>query len=186
VAVRRCACGDDQLARRHAVEAGRGHVAGREIWIDGFNVLTTLEAALSGGPILRGRDGCYRDMASMHGSYRTVTETRAAICRVGQVLQEERPRCCHWLLDQPVSNSGRLKTMLREVAEANQWNWSVELVADPDPVLGQCGHVVATADGVILDEVRQWFNLAAVVVEKKIPGAWMVDLSSASATRCGP
>ena len=54
----------------------RGIGRGRGLWIDGYNVLTTVEAALAGGVILVGRDGCYRDMASMHGSYRKVSETR--------------------------------------------------------------------------------------------------------------
>ena len=54
-------------------------VANRELWIDGYNALTTIESALSGSVILRARDGCYRDMASMHGTYRKVQETVPAI-----------------------------------------------------------------------------------------------------------
>src|SRR6266404_1471952 len=44
--------------------------------IDGFNLILTLESALGGGVMLVGRDGCYRDMASVHGTYRRVEETR--------------------------------------------------------------------------------------------------------------
>jgi hypothetical protein len=56
------------------------------LWIDGYNVLTSIEAALSGGVILRARDGCYRDMASMHGSYRKVEETISAIHILGELI----------------------------------------------------------------------------------------------------
>ena len=178
VAIRRCACGDDQRSRRRRAELSRGQLIGREVWIDGFNVLTTIEAALSAGPIFRARDECYRDMASMHGSYRRITETRVAIGRIGEVLEEEQTQHCRWLFDQPVSNSGRLKTMLRQIAEENDWNWSIELVADPDAILKECGQVVATADSVILDNVQQWFNLARAVIERKIASAWIVDLSN--------
>ncbi|MCG8648760.1 MAG: DUF434 domain-containing protein, partial [Pirellulales bacterium] len=134
VAISRCACGDDQRDSRLENQMRCADLAACSLWIDGFNVLTTIEAAMSGGVILLARDGCYRDMASMHGSYRTVEETEAALIALGEVLAPLRLSECHWLLDQPVSNSGRLKTMLRDVAQRFDWNWSVELVPDPDPV----------------------------------------------------
>ena len=46
-------------------------------------MLTTIEAALAGGVILAARDGAYRDMASMHGSYRKVAETPARFGTAG-------------------------------------------------------------------------------------------------------
>src|SRR5690606_16499227 len=68
LAVRRAACPD---AVRVARRARRVHaLAGRDLWVDGFNVLITVEAALSGGILLRCRDGCLRNMASLHGTYR--------------------------------------------------------------------------------------------------------------------
>ena len=45
--------------------------------------MTTIEAALSGGVILAARDGAYRDMASMHGTYRKVAETLPALELLG-------------------------------------------------------------------------------------------------------
>jgi hypothetical protein len=62
--------------------------SGQPIELDGFNVLTTVEAALADGVLLLGRDGCLRDMASMHGSFRRVEETRPALECVGRVLEE--------------------------------------------------------------------------------------------------
>ena len=75
LAVGRGACSDLAAESRRQREVNRNLLAGNELWIDGFNVLTSIEAALSGGVILHSRDGCYRDMASMHGSYRRVEET---------------------------------------------------------------------------------------------------------------
>ena len=53
-------------------------LAGQELWIDGFNLLILIESALAGGIILIGRDGCCRDLAGLHGTYRDVAETRTA------------------------------------------------------------------------------------------------------------
>ena len=135
IGVSRCACADHQLVRRAAHQCQPVTLIGQEIWIDGYNVLTTLEAALSGGVVIRGRDGCLRDMASMHGSYHIVSETLPAIELLGALLSEWQVSTCRWLFDQSVSNSGRLRSAFLKSAEDRQWNWTVELVRDPDPIL---------------------------------------------------
>ena len=68
IAVARCGCPDNSAARRRRHEVGAGRLTDQELWIDGFNLITTVEAALAGGVVLLGKDHCYRDMASMHGS----------------------------------------------------------------------------------------------------------------------
>ena len=107
-------------------------LAGCRIEIDGYNVLTTIEAALSGGVLLLARDGALRDMASMHGSYRKVDETRPALELIGQTLAGFGVSEALWLLDRPVSNSGRLKKIIEDLAGQRGWTWQVELVHDPD------------------------------------------------------
>lgn len=177
VAVARCACGDQEGKRRREHELYVADLHAHELWIDGYNVLTTIEAALAGGVVLHARDGCYRDMASMHGSYRRVDETIPAIHILGELLQQWNVAACHWLLDQPVSNSGRLKTMLREAGEARGWPWDVELVPDPDAILKRIDKIVSSSDSQILDQAQRWFNLAKVAIDSRVGDAWIQDLS---------
>ena len=73
IAVMRCACSDEQLASRINRRIELEDLKGKSIAVDGYNVLITVEAAMSGGVILKGRDGCFRDLASVHGTYRKVT-----------------------------------------------------------------------------------------------------------------
>jgi hypothetical protein len=122
-------------------------------------------------------DGCYRDMASMHGNYRKVEETTPALLLIGELLEDWGVATCTWLLDRPVSNSGRLKTILGELAANRNWRWRVDLVPNPDTVLIQSEHIVASADSQILDNANRWLNMAKTVIETRIPDAWMVDLS---------
>ena len=178
VAVARCGCADKSAAERRSRQVQLQGVRGQELWIDGYNVLTSIEAAWSGGVILHARDGCYRDMASMHGSYRTVTETEPAIELMGELLAKWEVAACRWLLDQPVSNSGRLAAMLREAARARGWPWEAEVVPDPDAPLGQTDQIVATSDSVILDCAARWFNLARLAIDARVPDARIVDLSA--------
>ena len=177
VAVMRSACSDDALASRRARQAPPDTMAGRALWIDGYNVLTTIEAALAGAVVLVGRDGCYRDIASLHGTWRRVEETVPAARLIGETLATVNAARALWLLDAPVSNSGRLRQTLVEVAAAAGWTWDVELVPDPDRALGSAPDVIATADSVVLDRATvAWFNLARETVTRHVRSAWVVPL----------
>ena len=177
MAVARCACSDAAASRRQQHRVPAADLGQQELWIDGYNVLTSLEAALANGVILHARDGCYRDMASMHGNYRKVQETVPALYILGELLAAWSVTSCRWLLDQPVSNSGRLKTVLQEIAEERDWNWQTCLVRDPDRDLMSTDQIVATADSQILDQATRSFNLARLAIELRVPDAWIVDLS---------
>ena len=177
LAVARCAAADQAVTWRKSHQMSSAQLAGEQLWIDGYNVLTSIEAALSGGVILGARDGTFRDMASMHGNYRKVEETLLAVHILGEQLAAWGVTSCHWLLDQPVSNSGRLKTLLREVAEQRGWNWNIELVPNPDAVLAASSSIIATSDSQILDRAERWLNLVREIVESNISHSCVIDLS---------
>lgn len=178
IAVARSACSDQSLASRSRRRTELAELAGEALEIDGYNVLITIEAALAGGVILRGRDGCYRDLASVHGTFRRVEETFPAIELIGSFLAELHLGPCVCRLDSPVSNSGRLKGYLLEIAAKHGWDWSVELATNPDQQLIASRAIVASADSVVLDRCGRWANLTVPLVDEHIPGAWVVDLSA--------
>ncbi len=177
LAVMRCACSDEQLAGRKGRELEMEAVAGQAIAVDGYNILITIEAAMSGGMIFVGRDECCRDLASIHGTYRKVTETIPAVELIGGFLQQIGTNQTLWLLDSPVSNSGRLKTLIREIAENKGWNWEIELVISPDARLIKSQTIVASSDSIILDGCSKWVNLAAEIIKTKIPSVNIIDFS---------
>ena len=144
--------------------------------IDGYNVITTVEAALGGAVIILGRDGCYRDIAGLHGTYRKVAETLPAVGMIGEVVQQFGVTECHWLLDRPVSNSGRLKTILLETADQRGWKWDVDVVYNPDRILAECCGAIATADSGILDRCAAWFSLAREIICSGVREAFVVEL----------
>jgi hypothetical protein len=177
--VMRCACPDAGLALRRARRVPPGALAGEPLLIDGFNLLTTLEVALSGGVVLGGRDGCFRDIASVHGSYHRVEETAPSLALLGDYAASLGVPRCLFYLDAPVSNSGRLKGLLLAAAAAGGWDWRVELVPSPDALLSVAPEVVVTADRVILDRCARHANLARGLIEAQVPGANVVDLGEA-------
>lgn len=175
LAVRRAACSDQQRAERRRKRQSLQTLRGERLEVDGFNLLTTIEAALAGGVLLACRDGLLRDMASMHGSYRKVGETRPALERIGAVLSPAAPAEVVWRLDEPVSNSGRLAGVIAAVAAEHGWSWRTEVVGDPDRLLSRSPFCVATADSVILDRCARWCDVATAVVQD-VPDAWIIPL----------
>jgi hypothetical protein len=177
MALSRYACAETDARRRRGRCLELTVLRGRELWIDGYNVLTLIESALGGGIVLLCRDDCCRDIAGIHRRYRKVNETIPALQLVGESIATWKVSACRWFLDRPVSNSGRLKALILDTAKTNGWNMDVELAFSPDHILSRTQNVVASSDGIILDRCAAWVNLAREIIIKRVPVAHLVDLS---------
>lgn len=176
-AVERCACSDADRERRLRRRLVPSELGSRTIAVDGFNCIILCESILSGAPVFHGRDGALRDLASVHGTWRRVSETDRAIDALGAALDDAGPAEVRWRLDRPVSNSGRLATMLREHGDRRGSPWAVELVDGVDAALAESTAVVASADSWILDRCEAWIDLPRAVLEREAPDAWLVDVA---------
>jgi hypothetical protein len=177
LAIARSACSDSQRDERLARSLSVAEALGESLIIDGFNLIITVEAAMSGGLLIRGRDLCVRDLSSVHGSYRSVEETERAIHLVGEALEVIAPARVGWLLDSPVSNSGRLAQRIQTVARERNWPWTVEAVLNPDKVMRSSSLVAVTSDSAILDGAARWLNLNQHLITRYLSDSWLIDLS---------
>ncbi|WP_367391698.1 DUF434 domain-containing protein [Lewinella sp. LCG006] len=170
-ALLRMSVAPSDAAQRQAKTCNLQAMNGATVAIDGFNLLILLENAFSGAYIFHCRDGCLRDISSVHGSYKHIQQTSEAIKLIGDVLQTLEVAHVKWLLDQPISNSGRLRVFLEEISADHDFPWEVELCFDPDKVLAVSPHIVVSADGWVIDQAEQWFNLGAYIIEHHLPAA---------------
>jgi hypothetical protein len=177
LAVQRCAAADADRDARRTRQIAPAALAGRDLQVDGFNCLITVEAALAGGLVLVGRDGAHRDLASVHGGWRRVEETEAALAALGAVIAAATPASVTWLLDKPISNSGRLAGIIRERAAQSGWTWQVELHHSPDRVLAGAAAVAATGDSAVLDRCGAWIDLPGEVI-RGLAAPWVIDLAA--------
>jgi hypothetical protein len=182
LAVLRSTASDEAVRDRRGREVSLRAAQGRPLAIDGYNVLITVEAALAGGVLLVGRDGCLRDLASLHGSFKRVEETVPAIRAIGRWLAARAIGPCRVLLDAPVSNSGRLATRMRAIAASEGWAWEVEPIRNPDRALARSGGLVATSDSVVLDAGVSWLSLARHVAGEAAPETPRLDFAAGAPT----
>jgi hypothetical protein len=178
LAVGRSSCSDQDKQQRIDHRLALEKLRDQSVIVDGFNLMITVEAALSGGPLLLGVDECIRDLSGVHGSYRSVEETDQAINMIGEALEDLGASSVLWLLDRPVSNSGRLGAKIADLAVRRGWSWEIELVLNPDSMIISSPAVAITSDSSVLNRVSRWADLKSFLLAHRIPEAWVIDLSS--------
>lgn len=176
LAIARVVCAEEQTIKRQAKRLPLTALKEKTLVIDGFNLLITIETALGGGVIFSCADGCCRDLSSVYGSYKIVAETREAIELIGKTLEQVSPQKVLWLFDRPVSNSGRVAGLVREIAAEYNWSFEAELTDRTDSLLSRSSHVVVSCDSAILERAGSWCNLACETIREQIPDAWFVEL----------
>lgn len=139
--------------------------------LDGFNTIITLEVALSGSLLLQGMDGTIRDLAGLRGTYRIVDKTERAVELILSQLEKEKGKGAVFYLDQQVSNSGRLRSLLLEKGAGCPVEVRVELHPSVDGVLSRMEGVI-TSDAIILDQCQSWYNLNRRCLAA-LPDAWI-------------
>ena len=177
LAILRSSCSEESRVRRQQHCVPVDDLRNQAVVVDGFNLMITVEAALSNGPLLVGIDGCIRDLSSVHGSYRSVLETNQAITIIGEEMEELGVASVLWLLDRPVSNSGQLASRINELALQRNWPWKIDVVFNPDSVIVASPSIAITSDATILDHVERWADLKSYLLAKRVPDAWLIDLS---------
>lgn len=166
LAIMRSLATDEQLEGRKNRQIPISDLLDQEVWIDGFNTIITLEVMLSEGILLSCMDGTIRDLAALRGTYRLIPETSEAVCMMFRVLQNAGIRKATILLDEPVSNSGRLKALIAEIGEKFALEQDIQILRNVDRILYTKENVI-TSDSVILDHCTSWVNLTAEVMKEK-------------------
>lgn len=177
LAIARVACADEQITKRQEKRVPLSALKEQVVVIDGFNLLITIETALGGGAVFNCSDGCCRDLSAVYGSYKIVQESRAAIECIARSLQQASPARVVWLFDRPVSNSGRVAEMVRDIGREQKLPFEAELTDNTDSLLTKSTHTVITCDSAILERTGSWCNLACTTISQQIPDAWIVDLT---------
>jgi len=140
--------------------------------VDGYNVLITIESALSGRPLISSNDGFIRDISGLSGHFRKTESTDRALGLIVDFLKRARPRRTLFLFDAPISKSGLLAREIRRILKNEDLRGDASAVRVPEETLIGFDGIVATSDTAIIDQSPEVFDLAGHVIRSRIrPGS---------------
>ncbi len=143
-------------------------VRNKDLAIDGYNVLITVESALSDRPLILSNDGFIRDISGVSGNFKRTVVTDEAIRLIIDFLKKAKPRHTLFLFDAPISKSGLLAEEIREELEQEKVPGDARAVRVPEEVLIGFKGIVATSDTAIIDRSAEVLDLAGRIIKGRV------------------
>jgi hypothetical protein len=131
------------------------------VFVDGYNVLITVESQMAGYPVYQCDDGFLRDTRGVYGSYKCSEFTVAAIFAIMDLLALATPSRVEVLLDQQMSRSGVLAEKIRSIMAKRCLPGDARTAPDVDHLLKTAMSIVATSDGNVIDAASHVVDLPA-------------------------
>ncbi len=134
-------------------------VNGRNVLVDGYNVLITTETMFQGADdlIVNCDDGVTRDVKAVFGKYKRNETTKIALKSIISLLKLFKPKRVLFFYDSPVSLSGELARTTKKILDSCDVPGDAQTSKNVDLKLVSLSHklgaVVATSDGIIMDKV---------------------------------
>ncbi len=136
--------------------------SGKDLGVDGFNVLITIESALRGEVVYICSDGVVRDLSLAYSSYRPSEKFEESVRLLKEIVEEIKPRSTTIYLDSPVSGSGqiasRMRSLLGDLAEV-----TTSKRVDSDILKHE---VVASSDSLIISRAKCVVDLPRRALER--------------------
>ena len=139
-------------------------IRGHDLVIDGYNVLITIEAGLSGRPLVLGDDGFIRDISGLSGNFQKTARTAEALQHLLELLKKVKPRQTLILFDSPISRSGEFAQEVRRRVQEENLPGDAMAVRVPEKILIGFPGRVATSDTAIIDRSHKVVDLAGHII----------------------
>jgi hypothetical protein len=143
-------------------------IKNKDLAIDGHNVLITIEAGLSGRPLILADDGFVRDISGLSGSFKKTKTTEKAIQWIVTFLKKWSPRHTLFLFDAPISKSGILAQELSALLEKENLPGDAMAVKVPEKILIGFPGIIATSDTAIINQSKKVLDLAGYILRKHL------------------
>jgi hypothetical protein len=143
-------------------------IGGKGLAIDGYNCLITLESALKGKTVLLADDAFIRDIAGVSGTYGESPETTQALGLIMDLLIAATPREVLFLLDAPISASGKLAARIRDLMAERDLPGDAQAVKVPEQIMVGYHGIIASSDTALIDQSKQVFDLAGHLIMRHL------------------
>jgi len=137
---------------------------GKEIRVDGYNVLGTIQALIDGDPVFLSNDGFVRDITSAYKSFHRRGISDQAIGFLIRELEAIRPREVLVLLDSPISKSGELSARVRKFLKSSELKGEARTERSVDFEVSR-GEIAASSDVAVIRKARAVIDLPSLIAE---------------------
>ena len=165
---------DSESRREKKIPAGR--IKNRDLAIDGYNVLITVEAGLVGRPLILADDGFIRDISGLSGNFKKTGRTEKALQLILDVLKTMKARHSLFLFDAPISKSGELAEEVRGRLNKESLPGDAMAVKVPEKILIGFPGIVATSDTAIIDQSEKVIDLAGYILKRRVKSGSILRL----------
>ncbi|RLG21516.1 DUF434 domain-containing protein [Methanosarcinales archaeon] len=150
------------VRRRKTV--GCDELGGEILWIDGYNVIITVEHLITGEHLFLCDDGFLRDIKGVFRSYKLTESSKKSVNLILDFIGYIKPEYTYFILDEKISKSGELAGYIRRELKSRGMKGEVKLSDCVDSELKNVKNgIVATADGIIVDAVERVADLPMCV-----------------------
>lgn len=139
---------------------------GRSVFVDGYNVLITAESLMAGFPVYLCDDGLVRDTRGYFRRHRSSPIAIRALYEILDLLAEAAPSRLEVLLDEQISRSGELASIVRAKMGERRLLGDARCVRDADHQLKICGGIVSSSDGNVIDSATNIIDLPAEIARR--------------------
>lgn len=132
-------------------------LTGYRVLIDTYNILFTLSNYLNGRPVFISDDGYLRDAGELRGRISKKKQLGEILNIIFRFLNGNKEHEYLLLVDQPVSNSGKLASEINEFLSRNSIMGNASTCDSPDYIIiSQASYddIACTSDSVIIDSVK--------------------------------
>jgi len=157
---------DSKSRRKSKIPIGK--VRNRDLAIDGYNILITIETGLSDRPLILGDDGFIRDISGLSGNFKKTEKTEEAFQLILDIVKRVKPLKTLFLFDSPISMSGELAQEVRSLLKKESLLGDAKAVKVPEKILIGYPGVIATSDTAIIDQSKEVVDLAGDIIKKRI------------------
>jgi len=161
---------------RRSKKVSLEEIRGKAVAIDGYNCLITLESALKAKAILLTDDAFIRDISGVSGTYRESPETSQALNLIIDLLVAAAPAEVLFLLDAPISGSGKLAARIRALMQERGLAGDAQAVKVPEQMMVGYKGIIATSDTALIDQSEQVLDLAGHLIKEQLKTPY-IDLS---------
>lgn len=137
----------------------------KSLFVDGFNVIITLESYLKGIIVFKGMDDITRDIAGLH-SYKSnpdICEKALSLFMLG--LIKLKPYHTEVIFDYPVSGSGKMANMVNRCFDSEKIKGRAFTDRSPDYMLKLTDKVVCSSDSAIIKSAQEVFDMPGFIIE---------------------